>query len=420
MTPTARLHRALPATASRDFNYVWLAATASSIALWTMLLGNAWVVYELSDSSAWVAVAVFASMFPFFLAPIGGLIADRFERRTLLLFSRAGALAGMTILFLIAAFGILEVWIVVVGALGLGLVRSTETPADQALVANVVGKEAIANAVVLSTTTRLGARAVGPLIAGPLLETIGVEGAYGVAVAFGILATLFVVPVHTRSLGGVTDLREFATGLREGIRYVRNTGPVLAVFIIVVAHCVLTMSFDSMLPGFASHDLHLPTRGFTALSVAVGAGAFIGTLSLALLTRGNRGTLFLAMIIISGIGPIFLAMSNTLPAAATSAMIMGASQAVTMALAAVFLQEVVDDAVRGRVMSLYLMSAGGLMAFANLGYGAMADIWGAPILLLIPGIGFLAIVAATIATNPHLRRVYGTGTLVPAPAAAGA
>jgi MFS family permease len=261
---------------------------------------------------------------------------------------------------------------------------------------------------------------VGPLIAGPLLETVGVQGAYAVAVAFGVLATLFIIPVRTRSFGGVTDLRSFTTGLRDGIRYVRNTGPVLAVFMIVVAHCVLTMSFDSMLPGYASHELHLPTRGFTILSVAVGSGAFFGTLSLAMLARGNRGTLFLAMIIISGIGPVFLALSNTLPAAATSAVIMGASQAVTMALAAVFLQEVVEDSVRGRVMSLYLMSAGGLMAFANLGYGALADWLGSPVLFLVPGLAFLAIVGSTLFSNRHLRRVYGTGTLVQAPVPAGA
>ncbi len=420
MSPADRLHKALPATAFRDFNFVWLAGTSAAIALWTMLLGNAWVVYKLSDSSAWVAVAVFASMFPFFLAPVGGLVADRFERRTLLFASRLGSLTGMTLLLLIAAMGLLHVWVVVLAAFILGLVRSTDSPADQALVANVVGKDAVANAVVLSTTTRLGSRAVGPLIAGPLLETVGVQGAYAVAVAFGVLATLFIIPVRTRSFGGVTDLRSFTTGLRDGIRYVRNTGPVLAVFMIVVAHCVLTMSFDSMLPGYASHELHLPTRGFTILSVAVGSGAFFGTLSLAMLARGNRGTLFLAMIIISGIGPVFLALSNTLPAAATSAVIMGASQAVTMALAAVFLQEVVEDSVRGRVMSLYLMSAGGLMAFANLGYGALADWLGSPVLFLVPGLAFLAIVGSTLFSNRHLRRVYGTGTLVQAPVPAGA
>lgn len=413
-----RMNRALPATQYRDFNYMWLAATASSISLWTLLLGNAWVVYKLSDSSTWVALAVFASMFPFFLAPIGGLIADRLERRNLLVVTRAAALAGTAALFAIAAAGWLEVWIVVAAALVLGLVRSAETPADSALVANVVGKEAIANAVVLSTTTRLGSRAVGPILAGPLLGTLGVEGAYGVALLFSVAATVLLLPVSTRSYGGVTDFRQFVSGTKEGIRYVLNTGPVLAVFIIVVAHCALTMSFDAMLPGFASHDLHDPTRGFTILSLGVGAGAFFGTLSLAVLTRGNRGTLFLAMVIISGIGPVFMSISTTLPAAATAAVLMGSSQAVAMALASVFIQEVVDDAVRGRVMSLYLMSAGGLMAVANLGYGALADVFGAPLLFLVPGLVFLAIVAATLFSSPHLRRVYGTGTLVPAPAPA--
>ena len=418
MSFSQRVNRALPATAYRDFNYMWLAATASSIALWTLLLGNAWVVFELSDSSTWVAVAVFASMFPFFLAPIGGVIADRLERRNLLVVTRTAAFVGTVALFVIAAAGWLEVWIVVAAAFLLGLVRSAETPADSALIANVVGKEAIANAVVLSTTTRLGSRAVGPLLAGPLLATIGVEGAYGVALVFSVAATLLLLPVRTRSYGGVSDFRQFFEGTKAGIRYVLNTGPVLAVFVIVVAHCTLTMSFDAMLPGFVNHELHDPRGGFAILSLAVGAGAFFGTLSLAVLTRGNRGTLFLAMVIISGISPVFMALSTNLPAAATTAVIMGSSQAIAMALSSVFIQEVVDDAVRGRVMSLYLMSAGGLMAVANLGYGTLADIFGAPLLFLIPGLAFLAIVAATLVSNIHLRRVYGTGSLVPAPATA--
>jgi MFS family permease len=413
-------HRTLPATESPDFNRLWLAGTASSISLWTLLLGNAWVVFKLSDSSGWVAVAVFASMFPFLLAPIGGIVADRFERRRLLVMTRFFSIGGAAVLLAIALTGILAVWMVIVMALLLGLIRAAETPADQALLANVVPQSAVANAVTLSTTTRLGSRAVGPLLAGPLLETMGVEGAYGIALMFSIAAFVFVLPVSTRSRGGVESLRaagDVVTSLGEGLSYVVRTGPVAAIFVIVVAHCVLTMSFDSMLPGFADHELHSPTNGFTILSLGVGLGAFFGTLALAILSGGRRGMLFLATILISGGGPIFLATSTNIASAAAAATVMGASQAMAMALAAVFLQEVVHDAVRGRVMSLYLMSAGGLMAFANLGFGSLADWLGAPALLLVPGVIFVAIVLGSIPTSPHLRRIYGTGTLVPAPAA---
>jgi MFS family permease len=421
MSLNDRLHQSLPATASADFNRIWLAGTASSISLWTMLLGNAWVVFKLSDSSAWVAVAVFASMFPFFLAPIGGIVADRFERRRLLFLTRTASVGGAALLFAIALTGGIAVWMVIAMALVLGVVRAAESPADQALLANVVPTSAVANAVTLSTTTRLGSRAVGPLLAGPLLDRIGVEGAYGVALCFSVLAFVFVTRIETRSRGGVESLRaagDVVKSLGEGLSYVIRTGPVASIFVIIVAHCVLTMSFDSMLPGFADHELHSPTNGFTILSLGVGLGAFFGTLGLALISRGPRGMLFLGTIILSGIGPIFLATSTNIASGAAAATLMGASQAMAMALAAVFLQEVVHDSVRGRVMSLYLMSAGGLMAFANLGFGTFADWLGAPNLLLVPGLVFLAIVLASVVSNVHLRRIYGKGTLVPAAAAA--
>ena len=96
---------------------------------------------------------------------------------------------------------------------------------------------------------------------------------------------------------------------------------------------------------------------------------------------------------------------------ASSAILVGSSQAMFMALSAMVLQEVIPDAIRGRVMSLYLMSAGGIMAFANLGFGTLADRWGAPVLFLIPGGLFVVIVTASIVTGPHLRRLYRTGQM---------
>lgn len=412
---TRWVHRALPATAFRDFNFLWLAATSSAIALWTNLLGNAWVVFKLSDSSGWVAVAVFASMVPFLLAPIGGVIADRFERRGLLSSTRGIAFLGSVALFVFALTGLISVWLVVLVAFLLGVVRSVETPSEQALAANTVSHDALASAITLTTTTRLGSRAVGPILAGPLLATVGVEGAYGVAAVFALFGFLFTLPVKTRSFGGVTAGTSVVEGFVQGVTYVRNSRPVFAIMLLTMLHCALTMSFDSMLPGYAEHHLHDPDLGFTMLSLGVGIGAFTGSLALSFSGKKGRGTIYLATAIISGLSPSLLFFFSTTPSAATAAAVMGASQAVTMALSGVLLQEIVDDKVRGRVMSLYLMSAGGIMAFGNLGLGALADFTGAPILFLIPGLAFSAIVLASIPVSSNLRRVYGTGSALQRP-----
>jgi len=407
--------RQLPATQSSDFRALWGGTACSSVSLWTLLLGNAWIVYRLSDSSFWVGVSTFASMSPYLLAPFGGIIADRVERRLLVRSTRIGAFAVTTTLCVLAATGVIAVWMVVGMALIQGLVRAVEIPSDQALLANVVPAEHLGNAVSLSSMTQYGSRAVGPIIAGPLLATVGVEGAYGVGALFALLAFTSIRRVKARSRGGVSDLSEVLANLREGLAYVRRTAPVLALFLLVVAHCSLTMSFDAMLPGFAETELHSPSSGFTLMTMGVGIGALAGTATLAVVGASGRGHLLLAMGFASGVSPILMGLSMHLPLAVGSTILMGLSQAMFMALSAVFLQEVVPDAVRGRVMSLYLMSAGGIMAMANLGFGTLADRWGAPSLFMWPGAAFVAIIGLSTLTGPHLRRVYRTGGMLPAP-----
>ena len=403
-----RLFELLPATRHRDFRALWGGSACSSIALWTLLLGNGFIVHKLSDSSLWVGVATFATMSPYFIAPLGGTIADRVERRWLVRLTRVATFAVTVGLFLVAITNVIEVWMVVAFAFATGLIRSVEIPADQALLPAVVPPEHRASAVALQSTSQHGSRAVGALLSAPLLSTVGVEGAYAVSALFALLAFTSVSQVRVSSRGGVTRLADVAENLREGLAYVRSTPPVLAIFVLVVAHCSLTMSFDSMLPGFAEDELHRPSGGLTVMTFGVGAGALVGTLVLSVMTGIRRGPLLLATALISGLSPLAMSISHQLESAVASSVLMGSSQAMFMALSAVLLQEVVPDAVRGRVMSLYLMSAGGIMAVMNLGFGALADRAGAPMLFLLPGAAFVLITCLSLLT-PQLRRIYRTG-----------
>ncbi len=107
------IQRRLPATRHADFRALWGGTACSSVSLWTLLLGNAWIVFQLSDSSAWVGVSTFASMSPFLLSPIGGVVADRYERKYLVRITRIGAFATTTTLFFLALSGVIEVWMVI-------------------------------------------------------------------------------------------------------------------------------------------------------------------------------------------------------------------------------------------------------------------------------------------------------------------
>lgn len=409
-----RITERLPATQHRDFRALWGGTACSSVSLWTLLLANAWIVFKLSDSSFWVGVSTFASMSPYLLAPFGGIVADKFERRILVRFTRLGAFAVTSILCVLALTGVIAVWMVVGMALVQGLVRAVEIPSDQSLLANVVPTGHLANAVSLTSMTQYGARAVGPVLAGPLLAAVGVQGAYAVAALFALLAFTSIRRVAVRSRGGVDSLRDVFSNLRVGVSYVRATRPVLALFLLVVAHCSLTMSFDAMLPGFAETDLHSPDSGFTLMTMGVGIGALVGTFLLSMFPGVGRGRLFLWTGIFSGLTPILMSQAHVIPVAIVNTILMGSSQAMFMALSAIVLQEVVPDTVRGRVMSLYLMSAGGIMAMANLLFGTLADRWGAPALFLAPGAVFVAIVVVSAFAVSHLRRLFQTGAFAAA------
>jgi MFS family permease len=203
MIRESRLNRYLPATRSRDFRALWGAGAASSVALWTLLLGNAWVVYQLSGSSLWVGVSTFAGMAPYFVAPFAGVLSDKVERRNLARWSRMASLLTTLLLFVVALAGAIAVWIVVVMAFVQGMIRSVQTSADSALIASVVPGEQLGNAIALTTMSQQGSRAVGPILAGPLLATTGVQGAYGIAVLFSLLAFLSISVVKAQSWGGV-------------------------------------------------------------------------------------------------------------------------------------------------------------------------------------------------------------------------
>ncbi|MEX1104048.1 MAG: MFS transporter, partial [Dehalococcoidia bacterium] len=151
--------------------------------------------------------------------------------------------------------------------------------------------------------------------------------------------------------------------------------------------------------------------GFTVMTFGIGLGALIGTFVLAITRIRQRGALLLGTAVASGLSPVFMGLSMNLVPATLSATLMGSSQAMFMALTAVLLQEVLPDALRGRVMSLYLMSAGGIMAVMNLGFGALADHTGHPVLFMAPGLAFVAVTLLSPLAVSHFRRIYRTGTM---------
>ena len=248
------------------------------------------------------------------------------------------------------------------------------------------------------------------------MEAIGVNGVLVLSAALTGLGVVFAARVRTVSQGEATPKSGVMKGMVEGLAYV-YTHKTIAIFILLVAfHCALVMSFESILPVFSRQSLGATDGSFTGyLAGGFGLGSAIGVLIIAgVASERTKGRLLLWTGIASGLAPILLAVSGHLVPAMLFTGLMGASQATFMAITSAYVLTISPDRLRGRISSLYVLHAGGIMAFANLGYGFLADLYNARVIFAITGALFVAVVIGLSSSQPLLRRVYRTGQLAAA------
>lgn len=399
-----------------DYRTLWLSSAVAAASLWAMLMARGWLVFELSGSGLAVGAVTFAAMAPWALAPIGGAFADRFDRGRLVLWGRV-ALMGLALALAALAFtDVIAIWHLVVIAAASGVVRIFEIPAEQALIPNVVDRDSLLNAITLASLARHGSRFIGPLVGAPLIVGVGPGWLFVLGAVFYGVSALVFLRFRVRSSGGLAGteggVRAAGRGIREAVRYVGQHRPLMLVFALTMFHCMLVMSFDSLLPIFATDALGRGSGTFGALLAGVGAGALVGTLLLSFVHHGAaRGATFLGTGVLSGAAMLWLAVASDPVTAVAAAVGVGAAQAVFMALSATFIQEVVSDALRGRVMSLYVLLAAGTMATMIFGNGALADVINVRILLIASPATFILLVLAWSLSQADLRAVYRTGRL---------
>lgn len=418
---TARLIGAhyLTALQHRDFRTLWTASLCAGAAHWALIVARGWLVFDLEGSSIWVGVVTFAAMFPrFFISPFAGLLADRFDRRTVLAGAFGLSMAHNVVLAGLALAGMIDVWYVVVLAVVDGSARAVMMPATGSLVPNLVPRERLLNAIALNAATIHGSRLLGPLLIAPLMGAVfedttgitGVTGAFLLCTVFYAIGMVQTLRVRTASTGVVRQDRSIIANLLEGLTYLYSHPLLRPLMILVVAHCALTMSFESILPVLSVEKLQAEGAAFSYLMMCVGAGAMIGVVVLGgLRSEATKGRVLLWLGIFSGLTPLALAVSPSLPVALLSAVAMGASQATFMALFASIIQTIIPDSIRGRATAIHNLHIGGIMAIFNLVNGGLADLVGAPILLIAPGLAFVGIVGLSFGSLA-LRRLYTEGS----------
>ena len=395
----------------------------SGAAMWTFIVASQWFTLSESDSSGWVGIITFASMIPFLIVSLpGGLMADRIDRRTLAQIMLFASFIVTAILAVLVISGEVKLWHVAVLAFLGGTFRAVQEPTVTALIPNQVPQSVLLNAITLNAATRHGARFFGLLIAVPLMAipSIGVAGVLVLSTLFAGASTLMMSLVKTVSSGegrtGQGMIGGILHDMWDGLAYIYRDKAIALFMLLVALHCALVMSFESILPIFSRESLGATDGSvLSLLMMCFGAGSLIGILLLAgVRSEKLKGQLLIWTGLFSGITPMILAVSFNVPFGVLASVGMGLSQATMMALTSAYVQTLAPDRLRGRISSLYILFAGGIMAFANLGYGFAADAFSAPPILLITGALFVAAVLALGLGQPILRRVYRTGQAVPA------
>ncbi len=375
------LSRTFEALEARDFRLLWLGIVASFMAMMMQQVARGYLAYELSGSGTVLGLVSLAWGLPqLVLSPFGGVAADRFSKRNLLIGSQA--FMGFTTLVnaVLISLSVIEVWHLVALGLCQGAVFAFNMPARQALVYTLAGPERVANAVAVSNAGMNLTRIAGPALAGvligiPAMGTAGcfylMSGAYLVA-----LAMLFQLPPGAsapgKSRGPVLE------EIMAGVRYIRGNSPLMTLLVSAFVVILVAMPYQTLIPLFALRVFTVGPEGLGLLNAVSGLGALAGSLAVAYFSasRGMRtaqivlGTCFGLTLVLFALAPWFWL-------AAAAMFLVGAVGNSYLSLNSTFIMTGSEKAMHGRVMSVYLMTWG-LMPVTTMPMSVLADAFGAP------------------------------------------
>tara|TARA_Y100000748_G_scaffold301746_1_gene302557 strand:- start:1721 stop:2968 length:1248 start_codon:yes stop_codon:yes gene_type:complete len=408
-----------PALQSREFRKLFYSYVMSSAAQWALLLGRGWLIFELTGSTSAVGLVTFGGMAPLlFFGPIFGPLADSLDRRKMAIIAASAGVLTSTILSILTLSGVVAMWHVVVIAILQGTAMAAITPPSEAMIPSLVPKIHLLSAVAIRGTARHGSKVLGPFIGGVIMSAFenGTGWVFVVGALFFLLAGIQLYRINYQQTPKETENNKlninFITPMLEAAAYSYQDKRLFLVLSLLGMHCGFTMAFDSLLPGIAD-SVGAGKETYSAITVAVGAGALITTLYVSSVSEeAKRGPIFFVTAIGSGIGILIIGLATSPLMAIIGGFVAGATQAPYMSVSATLIQQVVPDELRGRVMAFYIMIAAGFMAFMNLGFGLLADITGERILCIIPGGIWLAYFMLASLTSFKLRYLMQKGNFL--------
>ncbi len=375
-----RLNRITRALRHRNYRLFFSGQSISLIGSWITRIATSWLVYRLTGSELLLGVVAFCSQIPLLvLAPIAGVLVDRWDRHRILVITQVLSAIQSAVLAVLALMNIITVAEVIALQLVQGVINSFDTPARQAFVVEMVeDREDLPNAIALNSSMINASRIIGPSIGGILIATVGEGWCFGVdAISYlAVIASLLMMR-RTPPAKAVIDTRMLEE-LRTGWTYVSRFAPVRALLLLVGLAGVMGMPYATLMPVIVAKVLHGGPHVLGILMTASGVGALAGTLYLASRhTILGLGKVIVVSSIALSLGLLAFSFSHTIWLSALLLPVVGAGMMLQAASSNTILQTVVDERLRGRVMAFYSVAIMGLQPIGALLSGIIAERIGA-------------------------------------------
>jgi MFS family permease len=343
----------------RNYRLLWFGNLVSNTGDWMDQISFNWLVYTLTDSAVWLAAVNLCRFVPILIFTlIGGVVADRFERRKMMFVTQSAAMILALLLAGLVATGSVTLWMVMAIAVGRGIMNSFNQPAKQSLVSELVPEHELRNAIALNSAQFNITRVFGPSLGGLLIATVGVEGAFVlnglsfIAVLWSLALMRFPERKARPAKGGMVS------DLVEGVHYLQRTPTLGMLVLLALIPVVLGNPYLTMLTVFARDVLHVGGGGLGLLTSCSAIGSILGAVAVGVIDAPRRGVFMMSALVIFGVALLVFAFSTWLPLSLLALLLVGLGQQSYMTMNNSVVQETVEEQYRGRVMSMIFLNRG--------------------------------------------------------------
>ena len=401
------------ALSHRNFRLFLTGAFLSNVGTWMQAVAQGWLVLHLTNSPFWLGLDAFMATAPAFVFTLlGGVFADLIDRRRLLIFTQVAAGIAALALAVLVATDVVNRWMVLGFSFVTGCCMALASPSYLAMTYDLVGREDLANAIAMNSTQFQLSRVVGPALAGVAFRVFGLAGCFfanGLSFIAVVASLWMVKPQHhsNEAAHSVKDRRALWRDLIEGFRYVRNRPRVSSLLLLAAVNSLFGAPYFSMVPIFARDIFQLGETGLALMMGTAGCGAFMGALLVAYLGDfRKKGWFVLGGAIVFGLCITGFALSSRLSMSLLFLFGLGFALVLSVALTNTLLQKLVTDQMRGRVMSMFILSFMGTMPIGSIVAGAASDHFGPQLTLAVGGFIVTMVAAGVAIFNKRLRALH--------------